>query len=217
MGPNSPGASGRGSCSAGTACAYAWARRSGDERDAVLAFVVYLWFREHQEEHPAFEKEDCVFITGGWMRECLRAAGVRRHGVKAGYAARKHLIQSGLLVDTGRAKKPARSAQANARAEKFQKIGDRPAEGGRSAQPTRLRSYWWPTYRVPALARHVARLTLEALAPTTSLASVLRATARDQRSLSARGESQGLISRRRRRSRPNPGSVQWDFLDSGPP
>jgi len=192
-------------------------RRKDDERDAVLALAAHLYFREHQDEYPAFDNEDCTILTGKWMQVCLRAVGARKCGRKAGYAARSHLIESSMLIDTGRVKKPTRTMQANHRAEKFQKVGIRPVHGGRSAQPTRLHSYWWPVYLVPALARHLARLTLDGLTSPTRLASVLSAPARDQRSLLARGECQGQFSSRRKRARPNPGSVQWAFQNTGPP
>ena len=113
------------------------------------------------------------------------------------------LCESGVLEDTGRVIKPKRSVQAVARAEKFQRMNGKrgssvATEGGRTAQPTRFRSYWWRVFRVS-----------ERVLPRP-LGEVWRRTSRGSRSLSAR-ESQEEISEPRRRSRPNPGSVQWVF------
>ena len=189
-----------------------WKRARGEECDAVLGFALHLHFREHQDEHPAYENGNETILTPKWMKGLLREMGARKRGEKAARRAIRFLIESGVIEDTGRTMKPKRSAQAIARAEKFQKRqGQRapssaPTDGGRTAQPTRLHSYWWRVLRI------APRVLPRALAAVLG-----KAPARDQRSLSAREVCQEEISSPRRRSRPNPGSVRWALSHSGPP
>jgi hypothetical protein len=145
-----------------------------------------------------------------WMKTLLGEIGAHKRGEKAARRAIAFLCESGVLEDTGQVMKPKRSVQAVARAEKFQRMNGKrgsslATEGGRTAQPTRFRSYWWRVFRV---SERVLR---------RPVGEVCRRTSRDSRSLSAREVCQEEISEPRRRSRPNPGSVQWAFLHSGPP
>jgi hypothetical protein len=190
-----------------------WRGLEEDGRAAVDALSLHVWWRARQDEHEAFEGEedDCVFLTVPWMQGLLRAVGARKTGEKAAAGAIFFLVeQRGLIVDTGKTKKPRRNSESIARAEKFQTAGPVAGEGGKDAQPTSLRSYWWRVFHVPALARVRASIPRGAYwqfgdGPQHSA------------SLSAFLRRQGLISLPRRRSSPNPGSVQWVFAHSGPP
>ena len=104
----------------------------------MLGFALHLHFREHQDEHPAYENGNETILTPKWMKGLLREVGARKRGEKAARRAIRFLIESGVIEDTGRTMKPKRSAQAIARAEKFQKRqGQRapssaPTDGGRT-------------------------------------------------------------------------------------
>jgi hypothetical protein len=189
-----------------------WRGLEEDGRAAVDALSLHVWWRARQDEHEAFEGEEdeCVFLTVRWMQGLLRAVGARKTGEKAAAAAIAFLKQRGLLVDTGRTKKPRRSSERVARAEKFQTAGPVAGEGGKDAQPTSLRSYWWRVFRVPALARVRASIPRGAYWQ-------LGDGPQHSASLSAFLRRQGLISVPRRLSCPNPGSIQWVFAHSGPP
>jgi hypothetical protein len=187
-----------------------WRELGEDDRAAVDALSLQLWLRARQAEHPAFEDGDCIFLTVRWMQGLLRAVGVKRAGEKAAAIAIARLEQLGLVVDTGRTKKPRRSAGYIARADKFQKRGEVAHEGGKEAQPSPSRSYWWRVFLVPALARVRAAIPQGAYWRLNDVPQHLA-------SLSAFLRRQGLISGPRRRLRANPGSVQWAFANSGPP
>jgi hypothetical protein len=120
----------------------AWKRAgSGEERAAVLALALHLHFREHQQsDHPAYEDGKEIILTNKWMRGLLREVGAENRGEKAARRAIRFLTESGVLEDTGRTMKPKRSAQAIARAEKFQRMnskrgGSIATEGGARANP----------------------------------------------------------------------------------
>jgi hypothetical protein len=189
-----------------------WRRLEEDGRAAVDALSLHIWLRARQEEHPAFEAEgeDCVFLTVGWMQGLLQAVGARKTGEEAARAAIASLEERGAIIDTGRTKKPRRAADRIARAEKFQKQGPVTQEGGKEAQPSRLRSFWWRVFLVPALAKVRAAIPRGAYGRLEDVPQHLA-------SLSAFLRRQGLIPRPWRRSQPNPGSVQWVFANSGPP
>jgi hypothetical protein len=87
------------------------------------------------------------------MQRLLRSVGARKGGEKAAATAISFLEERGLIVDTGRTKKPHRAAGSVARAEKFQKRGAIAHEGGKEPQSSSLHSYWWRIFRVPALTR----------------------------------------------------------------
>jgi hypothetical protein len=66
------------------------------------------------------------------MQRLLRSVGARKGGEKAAAAAAISFLEArGLIVDTGRTKKPHRAAGSIARAEKFQKRGSIAHEGGK--------------------------------------------------------------------------------------
>jgi hypothetical protein len=120
------------------------------------------------------------------MKTLLGEIGAHKRGEKAAWRAIAFLCESGVLEDTGRVMKPKRSVQAVARAEKFQRMNGKrgssvATEGGRTAQPTRFRWYWWRVFRVS-----------ERVLPRP-LGEVWKRTSRGSRSLSAR-ESQEEIS-----------------------
>jgi hypothetical protein len=188
-----------------------WRGLDESEREAVDALRLHIWLRGRQTEHPALEGEDCVFLTVRWVQALLRATGARRTGEKAAAAAISFLEERGLIVDTGTTKKPRRAAGSIARAEKFQKRGAIAHEGGKETQPSLQRSYCWRVFRVPALTK--VRGAVRPVGAYGRFQDVPQHLA----SLSAFLRRQGLISRPRRRSSPNRGSVQWVFLHSGPP
>ena len=175
------------------------------------ALSLHVWWRARQDEHEAFEGEenDCVFLTVRWMQGLLRGVGARRTGEKAARDAIALLEKRGHIEDTGKTKKPRRSSERIARAEKFQAAGPVAGEGGKDA-PASLRSYWWRVFRVPVLTRVRASIPRGAYWQAGD-------GPQHSASLSAFLRRQGLISVPRRRSRPNPGSVQWVFAHSGPP
>jgi hypothetical protein len=187
-----------------------WRALDEDGRAAIDALRLHIWFRAMQKEHAAFEDDDCVFLAVSWVQQLLQAGGARKTGAKAAAAAIAFLEERRLMVDTGKTKKPRRSSKRIARAETFQKTGAVAREGGKEAQPTSQRSYWWRVFHVPALARVRTAIPRGAY---WRLEDVPQHVA----SLSAFLRRQGLISRPRRRSYPNPGSVQWVFAHSGPP
>jgi hypothetical protein len=81
------------------------------------------------------------------MQTLLRAIEARKAEVKTAAAAISFLEEEGHLVDTGRTKKPQRSADRIARAERLQKRGLIAKEGGRRRSrlrtiPTDGVSFW---------------------------------------------------------------------------
>jgi hypothetical protein len=187
-----------------------WNKLSRDEREAVDALALHVWWRCRQTGRPALEGEDCVFLTVRHVQRLLRAIGAGKTGEKAAAAALATMQERGWIEDTGTTKKPRRSDRSRSRAERY---GD-PAgpEGGKKAQPSTQPSYWWRVFRVPLLTAVVAGSR-----PWRGAYARFHAVPHHLASLSALLKRQGLISRPRRRSRPNPGSVQWVFLQSGPP
>jgi hypothetical protein len=167
-----------------------WSSLTRDERDAADALALHVWFRCRQKRHPALEGEDCVFLTDGWVQALLRVVGARKTGEKAAAAAVAIMQARGWMEDTGETKKPRRTERS---------------------EVVREHSYWWRVFRVPAISRAVAHFF-----PQGAYATIPAAPP-PVGSLSAFLRCQGLIPRRGGRSRPNPGSVQWVFLHSGPP
>jgi hypothetical protein len=129
------------------------------------------------------------------MSGLLRAIGARKKGLKAAAKAIAELERLGVIEDTGRVKKQARSAERILRAEHFQPRprggGEKQvsSEGGYDAQPTSLHAYWWRVFRVPALARARERFSPQG----------------------------GLVNTPKGQKNANRGSVQWAFAHSGPP
>jgi hypothetical protein len=182
-----------------------------DEQDAVDALSWQIVCRCRQKRHPALEGEDCIFLTVRHVQRLLRAIGAAKTGEKAAAEAIATMQAKGWIEDTGETKKPRRGEQSMAKATRFQPQGEVELEGGKDSQPTLRRSYWWRIFRVPALSRAIK--ALKPLGAYGQLPDVPQRIA----SLSAFLIRQGLISRPKRRSRPNPGSVQWVFAHSGPP
>jgi hypothetical protein len=174
-----------------------WSKLNRDERDAVDALSWHVVWRCRQKRHPALEGEDCVFLSVGHVQSLLRAVGARKTGEKAAAAAIATMQANGWMEDTGRTKKPRRGEQQD--------------EGGKDSQPDIQHSYWWRIFRVPAISQ-----AIKAIKPQGAYWQPQRAPKRVA-SLSAFLKRQGLIPRPKRRSRPNPGSVQWVFAHSGPP
>jgi hypothetical protein len=188
-----------------------WARLSRDEQEAADALAWHVVWRCRQERHPALEGDDCIFLTVRHVQRLLRAVGAANTGEKAAAVAIATMQAKGWVEDTGETKKPRRGERSTAKAGKFQPHGEVELEGGKDGQPTIHRSYWWRIFRVPALSGVIK--ALKPLGAYGQLSDVPQAVA----SLSAFLIRQGLISRPKRRSRPNPGSVQWVFHHSGPP
>jgi hypothetical protein len=199
--------------------------RTRDERDVVDAFLFHLYLRE-QGEYSAFEDDLCVFLSNGWMRGLLRAIGARKKGWKAAAKAIAELGRLGVIEDTGRVKKPARSPERVLRAKHFQprpREGgekDVSSEGGYDAQPTSMRSYWWRVFRVPALAHARERFSPQGAYSTWvspwGKASQVKGP-HSEASLSAFLRRQGLVNKPKGQKNANRGSVQWAFAHSGPP
>jgi hypothetical protein len=180
-----------------------------DERVSVELLEHHLWNRQRRAE-PALEVLPDggvgVFLTIGHVQGLLRQIGARKTGEDfAAEILNTILPRLGLLEDTGLTKKPKpRTRDPRATAE---------AEGGRHAQNTLHRSHWWRVFRLPTVAKLVTpRFGAYPPRPgtepprhwgTASLVGLLR--------------SQGLIPRRRRRSRVSAGSVQAAFWATGPP
>ena len=174
-----------------------WNSLTRDEQEAVDALSRQIVWRCRQKRHPSLEGEACIFLTIRHVQRLLRAIGARKTGEKAAAAAIATMQAKGWIEDTGGTKKPRR--------------GEQSAEGGKDSQPDLQHAYWWRIFRVPPLSQ-----AIKALKPFGAYWQPQRAPRRVA-SLSAFLKRQGLISRPRRRSRPNPGSVQWVFAYSGPP
>ena len=175
-----------------------WNKLSRDEQDAVDALSWQIVWRCRQKRHPALEGEDCIFLTVRHVQRLLRAIGAKKTGEKAAAAAIATMQAKGWIEDTGRTKKPRRGESSE-------------TEGGKDSQPDLQHAYWWRVFRVPAISQ-----AIKALKPSGAYWQPQGAPRRVA-SLSAFLKRQGLISRSKRRSRPNPGSVQWVFAHSGPP
>ena len=188
-----------------------WRGLDESERAAVDALRLHIWARSRQTEHPALEEGDCIFLTVGWVQTLLRNYGARKTGEKTAAAAISFLEERGLIVDTGKTKKPRRACRLDCAGREISEAGRDAHEGGKETQPSLHRSYWWRVFRVPALTR--VRTQSEPLGAYAHVEDVPQHLA----SLSAFLRRQGLISRPRRHSSPNRGSVQWAFLHSGPP
>jgi hypothetical protein len=195
-----------------------WAELSDDERIAVRCADLHLRRRFEQREHEPLvlvDGERCgIFWTVAYVQGLLRELRYRKSGEKFAAEVIEMVQRLGILEDTGRVMKPRRDDQELAAAEKFQPAGTEiSAEGGQYAQPTLARSFWWRVFRVLPLQlilRQYRRLR-------TYDSGHVPDVPRYQRCLSALLKSQGLIRRRKRRSTPSPGSVQWAFAYSGPP
>ena len=187
-----------------------WSQLSRDEKDAANALTLHIHTRTYARRHPAFDGDE-TFLTNGHVQRLLKAAKAKNTGEKAARNALTIMQRRGWLVDTGRVKKPKRSPASLERAGTFCPGAETPATGGRDAQPQLQRSYWWRVFRVPALTA-----VLKASRPQGAYATFL-IEPHYEASLLAFLRRQGVITKSKRRSRPNPGSVQWAFAHSGPP
>ena len=57
-----------------------WRGLDDDGRAAVDALSLHIWWRARQEEHEAFEDEQCVFLTVSWMQRLFEDGGSAKHG-----------------------------------------------------------------------------------------------------------------------------------------
>ncbi len=179
-----------------------------DERIAVEVLERHLWLRQ-QRPDPALEVLPDgslgVFLTIGYVQSLLHLIDAPKKGED--YAAEilnTILPRLGLIEQTDLTKKPrARVAHP----------GEQRETGGRHAQRTPLRSYWWRIFKLPTLTKLVTPIAgaysrNPGTPPTRPLVSA---------SLVGLLRCQGLISPRRRKMRFLPGSVQAAFHATGPP
>ena len=170
------------------------------ERLAVVAFEAFLWSRGETKHEPFVKtndgRKDGVFLTDSHMQEWLWKSGSPWRGEKFAAECIRTLKRLRIIEDTGEVKKP--KAQPN-------RAGR--TEGGRHAQPSPHRSYWWRVYRVLAVTKLL-----------TPVAGAYKFNRRQgTASLSAFVIRQGLISPRRSPSGFQKGSVQAAFWATGPP
>ena len=187
---------------------------SGDERDAVNALALHLLRRFEQDRFAPLDADGRTFLTVRHMQRLLRGVGARCMGEKAAREAINYLCANGILEDTGEVKKPRQRPNRIAAREKFEHQPSTPNRsnytGGRDAQPTLLRSYWWRVFRVVPLSA-----VLRTYGAMRGAYAYISDVPQHLASLSAWAGRQGLISRSRGRRRARPGSVQWVFAHSG--
>jgi hypothetical protein len=185
-----------------------------DERAAVEFLEHHLWLRHHREaltgrdDAPLEVLDDGtvgVFLTIGYVQTLLRDMGADKIGEDhAATVINTILPRLGLLQATGYVKKP-RVRRAHP--------GEQREEGGRHAQPSTSRAYWWRIFRLPTLTRlltpRVGAYPLRPGNPTTP--------ARDLASLVGLLRCQGLVRQPKRPSKFGRGSVQAAFWATGPP
>jgi len=188
-----------------------WTTLSGDERDRVNALARHLIVRFEQDRFEPLDEDGRTFLTTKHMQRLLCEVGARKKGERAAAEAISWLVASELLEDTGEVKLPHRRPERLAAREKFGH-GEDSGTGGRDAQPSSLRSYWWRVFRVVPLSA-----ALRICAAMRGAYARLGAVPQRLASLSAWADRQGLIPRPRRRRSARPGSVQWVYLHSGPP
>jgi len=196
-----------------------WASLDDDHKIAVRFLDWHLRSRFEQQEHTPLEVVDgdpCgVFLTRRHVQRFLKQVRYRKSGIRFAATVIEHLIALGILADTGEVKRPRRAANRIAAAAKFQNSGTVSSEGGRDAQPSIEHSYWWRVFRVVPLDL-VVRVYTRPRGAYSSGDSV-RAVPRYLASLCAFARRQGLIPPARDRRSFRKGSVQWVFLNSGPP
>jgi hypothetical protein len=113
---------------------------------------LHLRCRFEQDEHEPLDDDGRTFLTVSYMQRLLWNVGADCSGEKAAVAALRCLCASGVLEDTSEVN-PRRRLNRIAAREKFQRgDGSDPGEGGRDAQPSLSRLYWWPVYRVVPLS-----------------------------------------------------------------
>jgi len=192
--------------------------RELDELEQVSLVVLerQIRYRCEQREHEPLEqvggRRDCIFLTAKRVQRLLGELRYRRRGEKFARTIIATLERLSAIEDTLQTKKPRRSAQRLAAAERFSSTP--PAlTGGRDAQPSIFRSYWWRVFRVPAIARVL--VSRRALGAYDSGVVLRRPQA--LASLSALLRRQVPVTRRRAPSSFSKGSAQWVFANSGPP
>jgi hypothetical protein len=181
-----------------------------EHRAWVAALELHLLGRFQQNTYDPLDDGGEIFLTDGYVKGLLEAVGAPRVGEKAAAEAIAWWQRVGLLEDTGKTKRPKASPQRAAAREHFGS-GTR-TEGGRDAQPSTQRSYWWRVFRVVPIAR-----VIEAYREMQGAYARLRGVPQLPASLSALLRRQGLIPRRRSPHEFSQGSVQWVFANSGPP
>ena len=196
-----------------------WTTLDDDQKIAVRFLDWHLRSRFEQKEHTPLELVDgdpCgVFLTRRHVQRFLKQARYRKTGIRFAAEVIEHLIALDLLADTNEVKKPRRAANRIAAAAKFQKSEPAQSEGGRDAQPSLEHSYWWRVFKVVPLEL-VVRAYTRARGAYSSGETFKRPPSWTA-SLCAFARRQGLIPPARERRSFNKGSVQWVFLNSGPP
>jgi hypothetical protein len=181
------------------------------ERAATVALEWHVGFRSTREQDPLDIRDGYAhtFLTIGHFQRCLRESGSKWVGEDfAAECLNTILPQLGLIEDTGTVWKPRKPDQALARRQKF--APDSASYGGADAQADPLRSYWWRVFRLCTFPKLIVsaygvwcdRFARSRLS-TACLVGLLR--------------RQDLIPAKRRRSTPEPGSVQWAYQATGPP
>ena len=179
---------------------------STEEKKWAKALELHLRRRFQQSAHQPLDDGCEVFLTVGYVQRLLRAVDAPQKGEHAARECLAWWQSAGLLRDTGKTKKPGLSPSSIAAREKF---GTPRTDGGRDAQPSSLRSYWWRVFEVVPIAQ-VVKKTRGAYAHFWEVPQGLA-------SLSAFLRRQGLIQGPRQRRTYSEGSVQWAFANTGPP
>jgi hypothetical protein len=186
------------------------------QKAAVVALEHHLWLRHHRD-NPSLETLDDgavgVFLTLKHFQRCLRETGSRWKGRDFAAECLNTILPAlGLIEDTGLTKKPkAKPSKATMIAHAAHGRTP-PTDGGRHAQTSPLRSFWWRVYRLPTLTRYVRGLGAYA-----SRREDAERRAHGTASLFRLLRCQGLVSQRPKRKSFQPGSVQWQFQHYGPP
>lgn len=190
-----------------------------DDRYAVAALEHHLWLRnENHSKHDAIivvaDGQPGTFLTVKHIQRCLGAVKATKTGEHhAAKVINEILPRLGLIKDTrtatnpGEVMKPVVHNKGNKG--RYPNQGPERTTGGRNAQPSTFRSFWWRCFSLTSLriAKPRAYGWTEGLKhPRPSGSACLYALA----------VRQGLISTRTKR-RFSPGSVQEAFAVHGPP
>ena len=179
------------------------------EQAAVVALEWHVGFRSTREQDPLDIRDGCArtFLTIGHFQWCLRESGSKWVGEDfAAECLNEMLPGLGLIEDTGTTRKPELTVEQKARREKF--APGQPAPG---RVVSRFHSYWWREFRLLTFPKLIVS-SFGSWCDTRFARSRL-----SEASLVGLLRRQDLISARRKRPRPEPGSVQWAFRHSGPP
>jgi hypothetical protein len=181
---------------------------SDEQRAWVRALELHLRWRFEQNRHAPLDSGGETFLTVSHVQKLLRCVGAPRRGEAEAIAWWQDVD---LIQDTGKMKKPELNPSRLAAREHFGQ-GTVRSEGGRDAQPSSSRSYWWRVFVIVPIAR-----VLAAYARMQGAYGRFGDVPHDSASLSAFLRRQGLIPCSRPRRTVRPGSVQWVFAHSGPP